>query len=207
MGPRPGTRCCLRSDEWAGVERGVIQRAELLNLVLDRSVRSPRPAAATARCPPSWSSATPASSARATGSACPAPQQLFTCAVDLARDADGRLLGARRPHPGPVGGGLRPGEPGGDLPGVPEPVPRRPGPPAGPVLPDAAGRSARRRARPTPTIPAIVLLTPGPVERDRLRARLPGFLPRLPAGRGHRPHRAGRPGVAALARAAGAVST
>ena len=36
--------------------------------------------------------------------------------------------------------------------------------------------------------PKVVLLTPGSVQRDLLRARLPGALPRLHAGRRRRPH-------------------
>ena len=44
-----------------------------------------------------------------------------------------------------------------------------------------------RARRPTEK-PHVVLLTPGPVQRDLLRARVPGALPRLHAGRGRRPH-------------------
>ena len=40
--------------------------------------------------------------------------------------------------------------------------------------------------------PRVVLLTPGPVQRDLLRARLPRPLPRLHAGRGRRPDGARR---------------
>ena len=57
----------------------------------------------------------------------------------------------------------------------------------------AHARHARRRwRRGRRDNPRVVLLTPGPVQRDLLRARLPRALSRLHAGRGRRPDRARR---------------
>ena len=56
--------------------------------------------------------------------------------------------------------------------------------------PASSARCATRCARLAPRHrenPRIVLLTPGAVQRDLLRARLPRALPRLHAGRGRRP--------------------
>ena len=50
--------------------------------------------------------------------------------------------------------------------------------------------------------PRIVLLTPGPVQRDLLRARLPRPLPGLHAGRGERPDGPRQPGLPEAARRA-----
>ena len=52
-----------------------------------------------------------------------------------------------------------------------------------------------------------MLLTPGPVQRDLLRARLPRALPRLHARRGRRPDRARRPRLPQDGRRARAAST
>ena len=99
LAARPGADACSRSREWETIETGVIERAELLNLVLDdlygqRDLLRRRPAPARARVRPRRLPAR-----RATGSACPAPQQLFSYAADLGRDADGRLARARPTAP------------------------------------------------------------------------------------------------------------
>ena len=70
---------------------------------------------------------------------------------------------------------------------LPDVVPRLPRAAAGAVLPRRCARRSARCAPPTATNPRVVLLTPGPLQRDLLRARLPRALPRLHAGRGRRP--------------------
>ncbi len=63
-----------------------------------------------------------------------------------------------------------------------------------PFFRDAAGRRCSRPRRPTASA-ARRAAHAGPVQRDLLRARLPGALARLPARRRRRPHRARRPRV------------
>ena len=60
------------------------------------------------------------------------------------------------------------------------------------LLPRRCATRCARSRRSDRENPRIVLLTPGPVQRDLLRARLPRALPRLHARRGRRPHRARR---------------
>ncbi len=67
--------------------------------------------------------------------------------------------------------------------------------PLAPFFHDAAGHAAGAGAPSTATTPHVVLLTPGPLQRDLLRARLPRAVTRLPAGRGRRPDGARRPRV------------
>ena len=59
-----------------------------------------------------------------------------------------------------------------------------------------AGAAPRAGRRDLDAPPLIVLLTPGPVQRDLQRAGVPRALPRLPAGDGRRPDRAPRLRVA-----------
>jgi uncharacterized circularly permuted ATP-grasp superfamily protein/uncharacterized alpha-E superfamily protein len=79
----------LASDEWADVELGVVQRAELLNLVLS-DLYGPRQLLRRGVLPPELvlghsGFLRPCDQIRV-----PGPQQLFTIAVDLARDSSGR---------------------------------------------------------------------------------------------------------------------
>ena len=174
VGPRPGPGAAARATSGPTIERGVIQRAELLNLVLadlygprDLLRRGLLPARARVR-PPRASSA-PCDQIRLPGA-----QQLFTCAVDLARDGDGALLAcsptARRRRPAP-GYALENRVVVSRV--FPSLLPRRAGAPARAVLPHAARRRCRRSRRRGADDPRIVVLTPRPVERDRVRARVP----------------------------------
>ncbi len=103
------------------------------------------------------------------------------------------LVGARRAHAGALGRGLRAGEPHHHLARLP----------AGcsatckvqHLAPASSPRCATACAHWAPAdgaAPLIVLLTPGPAQRNLLRARLPRALPRPAAGRGQRPHGARR---------------
>ena len=99
-----------------------------------------------------------------------------------------------RPHAGAVGRRLRAGEPARPVADAARRVPRLPGAAAGPVLPGRPRLAPGDRAaqpRQSPGRPA----DPGPVQRDLLRARLPGRLPGLHAGRGGRPAGPGQPGL------------
>ncbi|HEX4251304.1 MAG TPA: circularly permuted type 2 ATP-grasp protein, partial [Pseudonocardia sp.] len=78
----------LGSAQWAEVERGVIQRAELLNLVLTDLYGS-RQLLRTGLLPPELVFGHPGFRRQADGIRIPGPQQLFACAADLARDGKG----------------------------------------------------------------------------------------------------------------------
>jgi uncharacterized circularly permuted ATP-grasp superfamily protein/uncharacterized alpha-E superfamily protein len=79
----------LASDEWAGIELGVIQRAELLNLVLT-DLYGPRQLLRRGLLPAELVLAHPGFLRQCDQIRVPGSQQLFTTAVDLARDGSGR---------------------------------------------------------------------------------------------------------------------
>ena len=79
----------LASDEWADVELGVIQRAELLNLVLS-DLYGPRQLLRRGVLPAELVLAHPGFLRQCDQIRVPGGQQLFTTAVDLARDGSGR---------------------------------------------------------------------------------------------------------------------
>jgi len=78
----------LGSAQWAEVERGVIQRAELLNLVL-ADIYGPRRLLSGGLLPPELVFGHPGFHRQADQSRIPGSQQLFACAADLARDSSG----------------------------------------------------------------------------------------------------------------------
>ena len=193
-------RCCSAATSGPAIERAVVQRAELLNLVLTdlygpRDLLRRRAAARPSSCSP-----TPASSAQCDRVRLPGSQQLFTTAVDLARDADGScvVLADRTQAPSGAGYALEN-----------RVVVSR-------VFPSLYRDAQVHRlapffrtlraalqavAPPAADDPRIVVLTPGPSQRDRLRARLPRLATSATRWcEGGRPDRARRPGVAALAR-------
>jgi uncharacterized circularly permuted ATP-grasp superfamily protein len=79
----------LSSNEWAGIERGAIQRAELLNLVLI-DLYGRRDLIRRRLLPPELVYGHPGFLRPCDQIRLPGPQQLVTCAFDLARDAEGR---------------------------------------------------------------------------------------------------------------------
>ena len=103
----------LASREWAASKRrDPARRAAQPDP--RRPLRSARAAADRCCCPPELVFGHPGFLRPCDGIRLPGAQQLFTYAVDIARDADGRLR-AGRPHPGAVGRGLCAGEPGRHL--------------------------------------------------------------------------------------------
>ena len=79
----------LPSDEWAGVELGVIQRAELFNLVLT-DLYGPRQLLRRGFLPPELVLGHSGFLRQCDQIRVPGSQQLFSIAVDLGRDASGR---------------------------------------------------------------------------------------------------------------------
>jgi uncharacterized circularly permuted ATP-grasp superfamily protein/uncharacterized alpha-E superfamily protein len=79
----------LASNEWAGVERGLIQRAELLNLVLT-DLYGPRQLLRRRVLPAELVLGHAGFLRQCDQIRLPGSQQLFTMAVDIARDASGR---------------------------------------------------------------------------------------------------------------------
>jgi uncharacterized circularly permuted ATP-grasp superfamily protein/uncharacterized alpha-E superfamily protein len=81
----------LASDEWADVELGVIQRAELLNLVL-ADLYGPRQLLRRGVLPAELILSHPGFLRPCDQIRVPGSQQLFTTAVDLARDGSGQCI-------------------------------------------------------------------------------------------------------------------
>ncbi|HEV3354579.1 MAG TPA: circularly permuted type 2 ATP-grasp protein [Acidimicrobiales bacterium] len=79
----------LTSEEWASVESAVIQRAELLNLVLT-DLYGPRDLIRRGLLPPELVYGHGGFLRECDQIRIPGPQQLFTAAVDVARDSEGR---------------------------------------------------------------------------------------------------------------------
>jgi uncharacterized circularly permuted ATP-grasp superfamily protein/uncharacterized alpha-E superfamily protein len=96
--PRPGRRWLLdplptvvSSREWEGIETGVIERAELLNLVLE-DLYGPRELLRRRVLPAEVVFGHPGFLRQCDQIRLPGTQQLFTYAADLGRDEDGRCL-------------------------------------------------------------------------------------------------------------------
>jgi uncharacterized circularly permuted ATP-grasp superfamily protein/uncharacterized alpha-E superfamily protein len=96
--PRPGRRwrldpvpTVISSREWETIETGVIERGELLNLILD-DLYGERELIRRGLIPPQVVLAHPGFLRACQGIRLPGAQQLFTYAADLARDSDGRCI-------------------------------------------------------------------------------------------------------------------
>lgn len=81
----------LGSDEWAAIERGVTQRAELLDLVLS-DLYGPRDLVRTGELPVEVVHAHPGFLRPLDGVRLPTRQQLTVCATDLVRGPDGQWV-------------------------------------------------------------------------------------------------------------------
>src|SRR5580704_5521374 len=79
----------VTSEEWAGIESAVIQRAELLNWILT-DLYGPRELLRRGWLPPELVFDHPGFLRSCDGIALPGDHQLFTVAVDVARDDEGR---------------------------------------------------------------------------------------------------------------------
>ena len=124
----------VSAEEWSGIEAGLAQRAELLDLVL-ADLYGPRRLMAEGVLPPEVVYGHPGFLRQCDGIRLPGEHQLFNAAFDLARDADGAWTVLSDRTQAPVGHGLRAREPGGRLPGAARHVPRGRGRPPRPVLP------------------------------------------------------------------------
>ena len=155
-GPRGGRRrwrldpmpVVLDSGAWAEIESGIIERAELLDLVLT-DLYGPRELLRRRLIPPEVVLGHPGFLHACDGIRLPGEHQLFNYAADLGRCDDGRLRRPRGPHAGAVRLGLRDGEPAGLPAGAADALPRRRRAPARAVLPLAARRRCRPPRRPT----------------------------------------------------------
>lgn len=94
----------LASDQWAAIEQGIIERAELLNLVL-ADLYGPRDLLRRGLLPPEVVFGHAGFLRACDGIRLPGSQQLFLYAADLARDAEGRtwVLGDRTQAPSGAG--------------------------------------------------------------------------------------------------------
>ena len=133
------------------IERGMIQRAELLDLVL-RDLYGERRLLRAGVVPPEMILSDPQFVRACDGITLPGDKQLVVFGADLARSRRRPLGDARATHAGAVRCGVRPREPAGDVPGVRSPLPydRRSAADAvhrGDAV-GAARRGARRRRRP-----------------------------------------------------------
>ncbi|QYG91962.1 circularly permuted type 2 ATP-grasp protein [Iamia sp. SCSIO 61187] len=94
----------LTSDEWSAIERGVVERTELLNLVL-ADLYGPRQLLRQGLVPAELVLSDPAFLRPCDGIALDGPVQLVTAGFDLARDPDGRHLVLTHRAQAPAGAG------------------------------------------------------------------------------------------------------
>lgn len=188
----------LSSREWETIETGLIERAELLDLVLDdlygerdllrRRVLAPEVVFGHEGFLRPWDQVR-----------LPGKHQLFTYAADIGRDAAGRplVLSDRTQAPSGFGYALE----------ARSVISR--------VFPTLYRDSQVHRLAPffrslrvslqevaPPAVDPDRRPHSGPLQRDGVRARVPGLAPRLSVGRGLGPGHAPRPRVDALAGAA-----
>jgi uncharacterized circularly permuted ATP-grasp superfamily protein len=140
------------------LKQGIIQRAQLLNLILE-DLYGPQKLVANGRFPAALLYANPAFVRPLVGVRVPAHSYLHMLAVDLARSPDGPVVGAGGPHAGPRRQRLCAGEPDDRFRCSAGSVPRVERAAACAVLPRAT-RGADQLVR--ASNPRIVLLTPGP---------------------------------------------
>ena len=187
----------VEESEWAVLESAVAQRVRLLDLVF-ADLYGERRLVAGGHVPAELVLGHPAFLRACAGIADPRPRRMFLTAVDVVRDGDGRFraIGDRAQAPSGLGYAL-----------VNRTILSR-------VLPTLHRESGvERLAGFFRAIRAGVAAVgprggrrapgghpdPGPAQRDLLRARLPGLLPRLRPGRGAGPGGQQQPGLAAVA--------
>ncbi len=179
------------ADEWSRLEEGLIQRTRLLNLIL-LDLHGPQRLLRSGLLPPSLALANPAFLRPCHGIPVPRDIYLHMHGVDLARVARWRVGRARRSHAGAVGRGLcarepprPPAQPAGSVPRVRDSA-------AGRLLPLAARHAERARAGARAAGQGRAP-DAGTLQRDLLRARVPGAVSRLHARRRRRPDGARSP--------------
>ncbi len=94
----------MGSEQWADIERGAIQRAELLNLILT-DLYGPRELLRRRLVPPELVFGHPGFLRECDQIRIPGPQQLFGAALDLARDTTGRYWALSDRTQAPSGAG------------------------------------------------------------------------------------------------------
>ena len=174
-------------EEWNTIELGLRQRGELLNLVLT-DIYGPRRLVADGLIPPEVVFAHPAFLRECAGIRLPGPHQLFHAAFDIGRDEEGdRVVLADRTQ-APSGAGYALENRIVVRARLPRPLPRSRGAAPCRVLPRAANRP-RAVSHPRVRHPEDRPPDPRTVQRDGVRARVPGLVPRVPPGAGRRPPR------------------
>ena len=117
LAAEPDAAADPRASEWREIERGVIQRAELIERVL-ADVYGEGKLIAEGALPAAALTGSADFVAAMRGVKPPGERWLRLYAADIGRGPDGRLVGARRPRAGALGFGLRAGEPAGRLAGL-----------------------------------------------------------------------------------------
>ncbi len=174
----------ISADEWRFIEAGIIQRAQLLSLILEDLYGS-QDLIAQGHFPAALLYANPAFLRPLVGVPVPAHSYLHMLAVDLARSPDGQwwVLADRTQAPSGSGYALENRTIVSDvLPNIFR---------SSNVLRLAPFFRAQREALASLAKrdnPRIVLLTPGPVQRDLLRTLVYRAIPGLHSGRGSRSH-------------------
>ena len=161
----------LASDEWAGIELGVIQRAELLNLVLT-DLYGPRELLRRGLLPAELILGHPGFLRQCDQIRVPGTQQLIMTAVDLARDSTGRCTVLADHTQAPSGAGYALENRVVDLARVPQPLPRFAGAPARTVLPHACAPRSKRLPHPMPTSRGSCCSVPDLGARPRSSTRI-----------------------------------
>ena len=193
VGGRPAPAACCRPTSGTTIAAGIAQRADLLNRVL-ADLYGPQTLLKSGAIPPAVVFGH-RGFLRAGRRRCarPAAVHLLQYAADLARSPDGRwwVVGDRTQAPSGAGYALENRLVVSRV--FPQMFRELPVQHLAAVLRRAARRRCCTGRRAATAPPRIVLLTPGPVQRDLLRARAARALPRLPARRGQRPDGARRP--------------
>ena len=186
----------IPADEWEHIEAGLVQRVTALNRFLDDLYVGER-AAIKDGIVPQWlvDSQRRASSARRSASRCRTGARCLVAGIDLVRDGDGHLPGARGQPAQPERHLLRAREPRRHDAGAAHAVRRPARPPGRPLRRRRCSTALRHVAPPAAGDPTVVVLTPGVFNSRVLRARVPRSPDGRRARRGPRPRRRRARGV------------
>ena len=173
----------IDAAEWQALKTGLVQRAELLEAIL-ADIYGPANLVREGRLPAAVVAGNPEFLRPLVGIAPPGGAHLRFYACRCRALAGRAMVGARRSHPGAVGGGLCAGEPARFVAGDAGYLSPASGRARRAILPGIPGRAVG--AEP-PRRFAGLRADARADERDLFRARLPGALSRLSAGRGRGP--------------------